>query len=102
MALVAIDPSSEVVAVRSRVFAMFDLVAEDPATGSAAASLGIALVARGILGDRGRAEVVQGVELARPSRLHVRVDAVDGEATAVHVAGRVHHVMSGEVRVPPT
>jgi trans-2,3-dihydro-3-hydroxyanthranilate isomerase len=101
VALVAIESTEgPVVKVRSRVFSRDADVGEDPATGSAAAALGVALVARGILGDRGRAEIVQGVEMQRPSRLHVAVDATDGAATVVRVAGRVHHVMSGTIRTP--
>ena len=107
VALVAIDhragslDGGAPVAVRSRVFSMDGDTFEDPATGSAAACLGVALVARGLVGDGGGAEITQGVELGRPSRLFVRVDATDGAATVVHVAGRVHPVARGEIRVPP-
>jgi trans-2,3-dihydro-3-hydroxyanthranilate isomerase len=104
-ALVAIDPggvgSDEPLQVRSRVFSMDGDAFEDPATGSAAASLGVALVARGLLGDGGRAQITQGVEMGRPSRLDVRVDVVDDAATKVHVAGRVHRTMTGRIAVPP-
>ncbi|MBX3314642.1 MAG: PhzF family phenazine biosynthesis protein [Actinobacteria bacterium] len=101
VALVAIESTDgPVVRVRSRVFSRDADVGEDPATGSAAAALGVALVARGVLADGGRAEIVQGVEMLRPSRLHVSVDAADGAATAVRVAGQVHHVMSGTIAIP--
>lgn len=103
-ALVAVEPadgSGGPVRVRSRVFSMDGDAFEDPATGSAAAALGVALVARGLAGDGTRVEIVQGVEMGRPSRLHVRVEAADGVATKVHVAGRVHRTMTGELAALP-
>ena len=75
-------------------------VPEDPATGSAAAGLGMALVATGVLPTGGRYEVTQGVELGRPSRLYGRVEAVRSVATRCHVAGRVFRVARGTVAVP--
>jgi trans-2,3-dihydro-3-hydroxyanthranilate isomerase len=86
--------------VHSRVFVPGVGVPEDPATGSAAAGLGMALVASGLLPEGGRYDIVQGVEMGRPSALHGRVDAVDGRATACHVAGQVRPVASGEIVVP--
>lgn len=87
--------------IRSRVFVPGLSVPEDPATGSAAAALGVALVASGRLPDGGGYEITQGVELGRPSRLSCRVDADGGTATLTHVAGRVQPVASGEIEVPP-
>ncbi|QNN51737.1 PhzF family phenazine biosynthesis protein [Nocardioides mesophilus] len=86
--------------VHSRVFVPGAGVPEDPATGSAAAGLGMALVARGLLGDGGRYTIRQGVEMGRPSTLHGRVEAADGLATRCHVAGQVRHVARGEILVP--
>jgi trans-2,3-dihydro-3-hydroxyanthranilate isomerase len=75
-------------------------VPEDPATGSAAAGLGMALVASGLLPEGGRYDIVQGVEMGRPSALFGRVEASDGRATRCHVAGQVQPVASGEIAVP--
>ena len=86
--------------VHARVFVPGAGVPEDPATGSAAAGLGMALVARGLLGDGGRYAIRQGVEMGRPSQLLGRVDVADGRAVRCHVAGQVQHVASGEIRVP--
>ncbi len=61
--------------VHSRVFVPGLDVAEDPATGSAAAGLGMALVAAGRLPEGGRYTITQGVEMGRPSRLLGRVEA---------------------------
>jgi trans-2,3-dihydro-3-hydroxyanthranilate isomerase len=87
--------------VRSRVFVPGLDVAEDPATGSAAAGLAIALVATGHLPDGGRYTITQGVEMGRPSRLFGRVEVVDGVAARCHVAGHVRKVASGQIAVPP-
>lgn len=77
--------------------------AEDPATGSAALGLGVALVATGALAADGEStyRVEQGVEVGRPSVLHGRVEAADGVAVGCHVGGQVVGVASGTIRVPP-
>ncbi len=87
-------------AVRARVFVPGLSVPEDPATGSAAAGLGMALVARDVLRDGGSYEITQGVEMGRPSRLFGRVDAERGVPTRCHVAGRVFQVARGTIAVP--
>ena len=86
--------------VHSRVFVPSAGVPEDPATGSAAAGLGMALVASGLLPEGGRYDIIQGVEMGRPSQLAGRVEAADGRATLCHVAGAVQPVASGEITVP--
>jgi trans-2,3-dihydro-3-hydroxyanthranilate isomerase len=88
-------------AVHARVFVPGLGVPEDPATGSAAAALGIALVASGRLPEGGRYEISQGGEMGRPSRLSGRVEAEAGAATRCHVSGRVQQVASGRIAVPP-
>jgi trans-2,3-dihydro-3-hydroxyanthranilate isomerase len=86
--------------VHSRVFVPGVGVPEDPATGSAAAGLGMALAASGQLPEGGRYHITQGVEMGRPSSLAGRVEASGGHATRCHVAGQVHQVASGEIEVP--
>ena len=86
--------------VRARVFVPGLSVPEDSATGSAAAGLGVALVASGRLKDGGSYTITQGVEMGRPSRLHGRVDAEHGKALRCHVAGQVRRVARGEIVVP--
>jgi trans-2,3-dihydro-3-hydroxyanthranilate isomerase len=90
-AVVPGDPA----AVHSRVFVPGLSVPEDPATGSAATGLGLALRASGLLVDGGRYEIRQGLEMGRPSRLFGRVGA-----DRVHVAGRVYRTMRGTIDVP--
>lgn len=91
--------SGDALDVHSRVFVPGLSVPEDPATGSAAAGLGLALHARGLLEDGGRYQISQGTEIGRPSVLHGRIEA-DDAVTAVHVAGAVHFVARGHIRVP--
>jgi trans-2,3-dihydro-3-hydroxyanthranilate isomerase len=86
--------------VHSRVFVPGAGVSEDPATGSAAVGLGMALVASGLLPEGGRFDITQGVEMGRPSTLHGRVEAMDGRAVRCYVAGRVRSVASGEIALP--
>ena len=68
-------------------------VVEDPATGSAGACLGIYLAAR--FGEID-VEVLQGIEMGRPSRIYVR--ARPGE---VSVGGSCHLVLSGTLEELP-
>jgi trans-2,3-dihydro-3-hydroxyanthranilate isomerase len=94
------DRDGGVLDVHSRVFVPGLSVPEDPATGSAATGLGMALHARRVLDDDGRYRISQGTEIGRPSELDGRIDA-DGEVVArVHVSGSVHAIARGQIRVP--
>lgn len=93
-------PAGDRVEVHSRVFVPGLDVAEDPATGSAAAGLGMALVASGRLPEGGEYVIRQGLEMGRPSRLHGRVVVEGGRVVRCLVAGQVHPVARGSVRVP--
>ncbi|CAM4096597.1 PhzF family phenazine biosynthesis protein [Palleronia rufa] len=76
--------------IRARMFAPLDNIPEDPATGSAAAALGL------LLADlaQGPVEVTidQGVEMGRPS-----VISVSAEAGSVAVSGHAVRVMEGRL-----
>jgi trans-2,3-dihydro-3-hydroxyanthranilate isomerase len=89
--------------VRSRVFVPGPSVPEDPATGSAAVGLGMALVAGGIAAPDGvtRYEIRQGIELGRSSYLSGRVEAQQGKAITCWVAGHVQPIGEGVIAVPP-
>jgi trans-2,3-dihydro-3-hydroxyanthranilate isomerase len=78
-------------------------IPEDPATGSAAAGLGLTLVAARHAAAEGETSyrIEQGVAMGRPSLLDGRVTATGGVATGVRVAGRVAAIASGAIRVPP-
>ncbi len=73
--------------VHGRMFAGWQGVAEDPATGSACGPLGAYLVRHGI-SDGGSIVVEQGYEMGRPSLLHVRIGGTRDAITSVHVGGR--------------
>ena len=96
----SVDASGETVQVHSRVFVPGLDVAEDPATGSAAAGLGMALVAVGHLPRGGEYEIRQGTEMGRPSRLHGRVVVARDQVVRLLVAGQVHAVARGSIRMP--
>jgi len=95
---------AEGIQVLARVFCPEAGVPEDPATGSAAAGLGVILVASGLAPGDGYARytVSQGAQLGRPSRLDCAVEAAGGLARVVHVGGGVRPVARGTVRRPPT
>jgi trans-2,3-dihydro-3-hydroxyanthranilate isomerase len=94
-------PDGEV-QVLARVFCPDAGVPEDPATGSAAAGLGLVLVAEDLAAADGTTAytVEQGVQIGRPSRLQCAVDAAGGVAGAAHVGGGVQHVARGALRTP--
>jgi trans-2,3-dihydro-3-hydroxyanthranilate isomerase len=88
--------------VESRVFVPGFGIPEDPATGSAAAGLGLVLVASGLAAADGESSytISQGVAMGRPSTLRSRVEADNGRATRVHVAGQVVPVATGTITIP--
>lgn len=86
--------------ITARMFAPFDGVAEDPATGSATGAISalLAEVAGGPDGDR-RLVFAQGVDMGRPCRLATTVTLKHGEAAVVRVGGRSVEVMEGLIEV---
>jgi trans-2,3-dihydro-3-hydroxyanthranilate isomerase len=79
--------------LRSRGFFPAVGITEDPATGSAAAALGLYLASR--LGSIA-VEVRQGVEMGRPSRI-----LLEAETGGVMVGGSCHRVLSGRTERLP-
>lgn len=73
--------------VEARMFAPLDNITEDPATGSASATLGAWLASRG---GPARLDISQGVDMGRPSRIAVSV----GPA-GVTVGGQAVKLMDG-------
>jgi len=81
--------------VHCRVFSPFDLVAEDPATGSANGPLGEYLIRHGVLpGPTVRSE--QGHAVGRPSRLDIAVERTEGRTCGVYVSGSVRLLGRGQ------
>ena len=70
-----------------RMYAPWQGVAEDPATGSATGPLAAYLVRHG-LSDGKRIVCEQGYEMGRPSTLYARVGGTRERITSVHVGGR--------------
>jgi trans-2,3-dihydro-3-hydroxyanthranilate isomerase len=71
-------------------------VMEDPATGSAAGSLGAYLVHHGQLKASEPLLVSQGVEMGRPSEIHVQIIA-EKEKLTPKVSGSAVRIFEGEI-----
>ncbi len=83
--------------IRARMFAPLGGIMEDPATGSAAAALTAYL---GRLDERSQSfEIVQGVEMGRPSLILTEVTVEDGAPVEVAVSGRAVRIMEGRIAV---
>jgi trans-2,3-dihydro-3-hydroxyanthranilate isomerase len=99
--LVSLDAEGVDVDVRVRMFAPGSGVAEDPATGSAAAALGAYLSAvDGSESASLRWTVEQGLEIGRPSLLYVEAEREAGATAVVRVGGSAVLVSEGVMRVP--
>ncbi|WID96865.1 PhzF family phenazine biosynthesis protein [Bosea vestrisii] len=83
--------------VRARMFAPLAGTWEDPATGSASATLAALTLS---LSDKDSVafDIAQGVEMGRPSLLHVAARRIDGEIRAT-VGGGCVPVLRGEATV---
>jgi len=85
----------------SRMFAPGLGIPEDPATGAAASALvGYLAVRQEARSGTYRWEVVQGVEMGRPSTLFLEADVHEGRITAVRVGGAAVRVGEGFLEVP--
>ena len=83
--------------LRARMFAPNSGTVEDPATGSANATLAALLLSLSTE-DAGAWDIIQGVELARPSRLHATARRTSGDITAT-VGGGCVPVLRGEATI---
>ena len=99
VAVIAPGPDGRADQVRSRNFCPGLGVPEDPATGSAAGPVAVHLLRHGRLGSGQALEILQGVEMGRPSRLvaiaHGEAERIDG----VRVAGAAVRVAGGHYRL---
>jgi len=87
--------------IRARMYAPVHGVMEDPATGSANAGLGNLLAA--LNGEQDATlewNVSQGIEMGRPSRLHVAVERRGGKVVEVRVTGGAVLTCQGQIDVP--
>lgn len=84
---------------KARVFLPSIGVPEDPATGSAAGPLACHLCRHGLVPWGTEIEIVQGVEIGRPSTLYARAEGGANGIERVEVGGRAVVVSRGEFRI---
>jgi len=96
------DPSGDLKVYARVMLEENGSIMEDPATGSAALGLGLVLHEEGLLEHGKSYAITQGIEVSMPSQLFgsVELDPNGKTAAAVHVAGDVVKLGSGEFRVP--
>ncbi|MBN1372369.1 MAG: PhzF family phenazine biosynthesis protein [Anaerolineaceae bacterium] len=95
------DPERPGSDLRARMFAPALGVAEDPATGSAVASLAGYLGARDATQTGTLRKVIeQGFEMGRPSILELELDKTDGQISEVRVGGASVLVTEGTLTMP--
>ncbi|MBB4637686.1 PhzF family phenazine biosynthesis protein [Longimicrobium terrae] len=95
-------PDGESADLRARMFAPAMGIDEDPATGAAASAFA-GYLARRLDGAPERVlrwSVAQGVEMGRPSLLHLEADIRGGEIAAVRVGGGAVPVTTGHLTLP--
>ena len=83
--------------IYSRMFGPAFGIAEDPATGSAAAA--IAGAAAGRVGSL-NLDIRQGVKMGRPSLIRTSAEVDGGELKSIHVGGGCAFVAEGQIEVP--
>lgn len=94
------DPERSDSDLRARMFAPAMGIAEDPATGAAAAAVAGHLAQSVATGGTFGWRMEQGFEMGRPSILEIGVDKRGGDVTAVRVGGRAVPVLEGTVSLP--
>lgn len=84
---------------KSRMFAPFHGVDEDPATGSAAGPLAIHLARHGRIAFGEEIEIEQGAEIQRPSKLLARADGTADKIERLEVGGSAVLVARGDLQI---
>lgn len=84
---------------KTRMFGPAFGIAEDPATGSAAGPLAYHLARHGRIRFGDEIEIVQGVEIGRPSTLYARVVGTADAVERIEVGGSAVVVARGEFRL---
>jgi trans-2,3-dihydro-3-hydroxyanthranilate isomerase len=87
--------------VHSRMFAPDLGIPEDPATGGASGPLGCYLIRHGVVPARPKTSIVseQGIEIGRPSFVHIEITQEANEITEVKVGGQTVFVGGGEIEL---
>lgn len=87
--------------LRARMFAPAMGIGEDPATGAAATALGADLAMQDARPSGAFAWVIaQGVEMGRPSHIHVEAEKADGVVSTIRVGGQTVLVGRGSMEIP--
>lgn len=83
--------------VHSRMFAPSMGIIEDPATGAASGPLGAYLLKYGLVQPEHAATILseQGIEMGRPSFIHISVSGTPDNITGVSIGGTSVHMASG-------
>jgi trans-2,3-dihydro-3-hydroxyanthranilate isomerase len=84
---------------KTRMFAPYGGVPEDPATGSAAGPLACHLARHGLISFGDEIEISQGAEIGRPSILYARAEGTPERIERVEVGGSAVVVARGEFRL---
>ncbi len=99
--LYTFDGGAQDVDIRARMYAPLHGVAEDPATGSAAAALaGLLAQLHGEAAATLHWRIAQGIEMGRPSLLEATAVKENGVVTAIRVGGAAVMVSEGWIEVP--
>lgn len=99
--LYSVDAALPGADIHARLFAPEFGIAEDPATGSAAVTLGALLALRDPRADADfRWTIEQGIEIGRPSLLYLETEKRGGVVTAARVGGAAVCVTEGWMEVP--
>ena len=87
--------------VHSRMFAPDLGISEDPATGGASGPLGCYLLRHSLLPTKPKTSIVseQGIEMGRPSFIHIEIAQEANEITEVKVGGQTVFVGGGEIEL---
>lgn len=87
--------------VHSRMFAPDFGIGEDPATGAASGPLGSYLVRHGLVPAGPIAHIVseQGIEMGRPSFIHIRIASEGDDITGVQVGGQAVYMGQGDIEL---
>jgi trans-2,3-dihydro-3-hydroxyanthranilate isomerase len=95
-----LDARDGAVDFSARMFAPFDGIAEDPATGSATGAVCALLASRDArLAATVTYSVAQGINMGRPSLMMVKIEKADGVVSSVRVGGACVEVARGEMFV---
>ena len=86
--------------IHARMFAPNFGIPEDPATGSAVASLSGLLAEKLMDTNESRSFIIeQGFEMGRPSRIHLDMEKKDGETVSAGISGSAVIVSEGELHI---